>query len=438
MGKRGGFLTGPSGKAVKLKACLAAIGAASCAGSLPTVETPRAELAPRAPLIAPPPVASAEVLEEIVALVEQRFYSTAHLAQVGWPAAVAHARDQLVRAPDSTGRVQILRALVATLAVSHTDFYPRDHPSYWALASIFEPVLQRTCGKERAPALPVTRDDIGVFWKQIGAEWFVGGVYAGGPAEKAGILLGDRVLAADGQPFSPVTSFTAKENKPVVLQLQRRRDAAPTTLTVTPRASQPHDELRQATADSWRIFERHGKRIAYLHIWSWTSPAIQQVVLESIARANAAAVDGFLLDLRDGWGGASPHYLSIFWRDVPVLESIPREGAPQIYDQQIRRPTAILINGGTRSGKEVIAHGAKRHRLAQLVGERTAGAVTFGQPFCLGDGSLLLLAVADAKVDGERLEGRGVAPDLEVPFDPRYAAGRDAQLERALELLSSR
>lgn len=420
-----------------LAAIAIAIGLVACAGSPSTVEPPHAARAPHTPLSPLASVASAEVLDEVVALVEQRFYSTAHLAQVGWPAAVARAREQLVRAPDSAGRVAILRALVATLAVSHTDFYPRDHPAYWALASIFEPVLQRTCTKEHAPSFPVTRDDIGVFWRQLGAEWFVGGVYAGGPAEKAGLLLGDRVLSADGQPFSPVAAFSAKANQPVSLQLQRRRDAAPIALTVTPRSSQPHDELRQATADSWRILERNGKRIAYLHIWSWTNPAIQQLVLESIARANAASVDGFLLDLRDGWGGASPHYLSIFWKDVPVLESLPREGASQTYDQQIRKPTVLLINGGTRSGKEVFAHGAKRHRLAQLVGERTAGAVNFGQPFCLRDGSLLLLAVADAKVDGERLEGRGVSADLEVPFDPRYAAGRDAQLERALELLTT-
>jgi carboxyl-terminal processing protease len=44
--------------------------------------------------------------------------------------------------------------------------------------------------------------------------------------------------------------------------------------------------------------------------------------------------------------------------------------------------------------------------------------------------------MSESRVDGERLEGRGVAPDIEVPFDFRYAAGRDPQLERALEVLS--
>jgi carboxyl-terminal processing protease len=74
--------------------------------------------------------------------------------------------------------------------------------------------------------------------------------------------------------------------------------------------------------------------------------------------------------------------------------------------------------------------------LATLVGERTAGAVTFGRPYCLSDGSVMYLAVAEARLDGERLEGRGVDPDIAVPFDFRYAGGRDPQLDRALDLLA--
>jgi C-terminal processing protease CtpA/Prc len=35
------------------------------------------------------------------------------------------------------------------------------------------------------------------------------------------------------------------------------------------------------------------------------------------------------------------------------------------------------------------------------------------------------------------LEGRGVTPDIVVPFDLRYAAGRDPQLDAALAFLQS-
>jgi len=131
------------------------------------------------------------------------------------------------------------------------------------------------------------------------------------------------------------------------------------------------------------------------------------------------------------------NYLAILWRDVPLLERIARDGTRQPFDTQIRKPAVLLINGGTRSGKETIAYFAKKHHLARLVGERTAGAVVAGGPVCLSDGSLLMLAQSEGRVDGERLEGVGVAPDIEVPFDFRYAAGQDLQLERALDVLTA-
>jgi carboxyl-terminal processing protease len=56
----------------------------------------------------------------------------------------------------------------------------------------------------------------------------------------------------------------------------------------------------------------------------------------------------------------------------------------------------------------------------------------------MDNGDLLLLAVADVTVDGQRLEGVGVGPTIEVPFDPIYAAGRDPQLDRAVQVLSER
>ena len=56
--------------------------------------------------------------------------------------------------------------------------------------------------------------------------------------------------------------------------------------------------------------------------------------------------------------------------------------------------------------------------------------------FLIGDAGLLLLAVDDVLVDGHRLEGVGVAPTIEVAFDPRYAAGADPQLDRAIQVLS--
>ena len=51
----------------------------------------------------------------------------------------------------------------------------------------------------------------------------------------------------------------------------------------------------------------------------------------------------------------------------------------------------------------------------------------------LKDNSILEIAVLDVHVDGKRIEGNGVMPDIEVPFDVRYADGADPQFDRAVE-----
>jgi len=382
------------------------------------------------------PGAPPSLVDEIAGIVDQRFYSPAKLEQVHWRDAVARARPEFAATKDAAARTATLRKLLATLQTSHTGYYPRNDPVYWQWASLFEPVLQQTCAKERTPGFPITRDDIGVFWKEVEAEWFIRGVFGGGPADKAGLKLGDRILTANGQTFSPIESFAGRAGKPVKLEVQRSRGAAPISVVVTPQSTRPHEELRQATADSWHILPHKGRRIAYIHMWSWATIEFQKVLLDSIIKSNTEGVDGFILDIRDGWGGAHLNYLGVFWRDVPLLERISREGKKGPFDTQIRKPAVLLVNEGTRSGKETIAYGAKKHRLARLVGERTAGAVVAGGPICLSDGSLLMLAQSEGRVDGVRLEGVGVSPDIEVPFDFRYAAGNDPQLTRALDVLT--
>ncbi len=101
-----------------------------------------------------------------------------------------------------------------------------------------------------------------------------------------------------------------------------------------------------------------------------------------------------------------------------------------------RKPVAMLINAGTRSGKEILAHGFREYGVGEVIGSRTAGAVLAGRAYLLSDGSLVLVAVADVRVDGQRLEGVGVMPTIAVSFPLPYAQGQDPQLDRAVKVLS--
>ena len=82
-----------------------------------------------------------------------------------------------------------------------------------------------------------------------------------------------------------------------------------------------------------------------------------------------------------------------------------------------------------------LAYGFQQYGIGAVIGTKTAGAVLGGRPFLLQDGSLLYLAVSNVFVNGERLEGKGVVPDIEVPFQLEYAQGKDPQKERAIEVL---
>lgn len=73
--------------------------------------------------------------------------------------------------------------------------------------------------------------------------------------------------------------------------------------------------------------------------------------------------------------------------------------------------------------------------MGEPIGTRTEGAVLAATAFLIGSG-LLLLAVEDIRVDGERLEGVGVTPTIEVPAGAASAGSDAPQLSRAVAVLS--
>jgi carboxyl-terminal processing protease len=144
--------------------------------------------------------------------------------------------------------------------------------------------------------------------------------------------------------------------------------------------------------------------------------------------------EGIIIDIRDGFGGSpATEYIHPFLEGG--LEKITIESAMRKYKGKYQaaynKPVVVLINGGSRSGKELLAYFFKKTKRGLLIGERTAGYVCGGSYKRISEDSLLLYGAAMLDIDGKRLEGVGVAPDIEVPFDIRFAGGKDIQLERA-------
>jgi carboxyl-terminal processing protease len=427
---------------VSIRLCLAILASAAwlCA-AIPAgfIETNEVVLAQEgtARSSAPPSDPASILLDEVWRTVRDHFYDPS-MHGLDWAAVRERYEPAVVAAQSDESRASLINAMLAELGASHTGLYTRDDPAYYQLADIFSGKLRREGLNRVFPAGEVIYPGIGIFTRLDGRKrTFVTGVIEGTPAAQAGLLIGDELLAADGMPFRSVGSFTGKVGVPVALTVRRIVDGPPFELSVVPEEIRPNRMFLQGMEASARIIQgARGARIGYVHVWSYAGGIYQRALERLIAGGPLKEADALIWDLRDGWGGAEPQYLDLFNPRAPSMQLINRDGTAATLNVKWRKPVAMLINGGTRSGKEILAYGLKKYALGEVIGTPTAKAVLASTAFLMSDGSLLLLAVSDVRVDGDRLEGVGVTPTIDMPFDPIYAAGKDPQLEKAIETLS--
>jgi len=375
-----------------------------------------------------------QVFDEAWRIVRDKFYDR-NLKGLDWEAVGNRHRADYENAKTEAERSAAINAMLAELGVSHTHHYTRDETAYYELVDIFSYRLRRDIPKFFSDKT-VAYSGIGMFTKVIDGKTFVSAVFPGLPADKAGLLLGDEIVSADGAPFEPVGSFRNKSGKTVALKVRRVESGPLIDVSVEPKQIEPNDTFAAALKDSARIVESKGRRIGYVRVWSYADNEYQHLLEEVLSDGKLKDADALVWDLRGGWGGAQPYYLNVFNPYGPTMTLTGRDGEAHVVNYRWKKPVALLIDDGTRSGKEVLAYGFKKNGYGPVIGERSAGALLAATAFLLSDGSLLILAVEDASIEGDRLEGKGVTPTIEVPFDIRYAAGKDLQLDKAIEILA--
>jgi len=277
--------------------------------------------------------------------------------------------------------------MLAELHASHTQYYTPEDTAYYQLADIFIGALRRRGLDRIFPSGEITYPGIGAFTHADDqGRTFINGVVEDTPAHQASLLLGDEILAVDGLRFRPVASFRGKVGVPITLSIRRDPSGPSMALCVTPAAIHPNAMfLRGLQASARVVAAANGVRVGYVHVWSYAGGAYQRALEDLIADGPLRDADALVWDLRDGWGGAEPQYLDLFNRNAPTMQLTDRSGHTRIEDVKWRKPVVMLINGGTRSGKEVLAYGFKRYRLGEIIGTPTAGAVLAASVFLMGN-----------------------------------------------------
>ncbi|HVU24365.1 MAG TPA: S41 family peptidase [Opitutus sp.] len=367
----------------------------------------------------PPPLTASErtalnaqVFDRAWQLVDDKYFD-ARFRGVDWRAQCARYRPAAVKAQDDAELYRVLNDMCGELKESHlTALAPR-----------------RTHELETEH-----RAAIGIRWQLIDGKRVVMDVVPGGPADQAGIERGWLLVSRNGAPLREGETFVAHVGEAVTfgfLDLQNQ----PRTLTVTPQLI-TFDQLETRELAGGCVYLRFDKFDRDALAW----------LSDELKRHEAAP--GVVLDLRLNGGGStfalSMAIAEFFPRRVEEGRVIRRSGWEREArsfawnSARYRGRVVILTGAATASAAEIFAHVLQYHGRATVIGQKTAGAVIYARNYALPGGGSLQVPVMDfVGLDGKRLEGRGVTPDIVEP-PPTLAdrrGDRDTALVAALDVL---
>jgi len=272
-------------------------------------------------------------------------------------------------------------------------------------------------------------------------------VYPGSPAEKAGLRVGDVVIAAGNRTLAGLSDEKAiarvkgPEGTPVTLTIRRGTRTFKRRLTRA-RISVP--------VVSSRLADAGGTRVAYVALSTFGPRTAHVQMNEAIRRAKRRRAKGIVFDLRGNGGGLVTEaqlVASMFIAEGPIVTTRGRAVPERTLDavgQPVagRLPTVVLVDGGTASASEIVAGAMQDTKRAKLVGVPTFGKGVFQEILPLDNGGALDITVGQYFLPSGRnlggagtKRGSGLKPDVRAQDDADTK--RDEALDRALDVLAA-
>ena len=264
---------------------------------------------------------------------------------------------------------------------------------------------------------------------------------AGSPAEKAGLLPGDRIIAIDGEDMTGIdgniviTKVLGPAGSLVVLTIEREGMEPFDVEIIRSKIVPPTVETDMFDGD-----------IAYIQLYNFNANSAGDLH-EALATIMEGNPKGLIFDLRNNGGGYLHTAVSItseFLDEGIVLIEEYGDGTRDTHEVRsggiaTQIPIVVLVNEGTASASEIFAGAIQDYDRGVLVGSVTFGKGLVQLPVTLSNdqGSLRITIARWLTPLEHHIQGAGLEPDYLVP-SPTFEdveAGNDAQLEKALEIL---
>ena len=197
-----------------------------------------------------------------------------------------------------------VNAMIRDFGDSHFDFLTTEDQGYYTFRSLMDSNL---------PDAP----HVGAWFKKTSDGYTVQMVLNGMPAETADLRKGDLVVSVDNKPFSPIGSLRDLIGKKAKLTVKRRGQTMEKEVDV--RGAKGMNLFLEATRNSIKVIEYEGKKIGYIHLWTMANDEFRNA-LSGAVYGRLKDTDGFILDIRDGFGGRPEGFGDPFFRPASNLE----------------------------------------------------------------------------------------------------------------------
>jgi tricorn protease len=291
----------------------------------------------------------------------------------------------------------------------------------------------------RYPGFDITADASG-YYK-------VGRFYKGGPADHDYLKIkeGDFIVSIDGHDLKTTDNYwqyftLASGAKFHFLINDKPAKEGAWEVAIEPIAGNLNGDLQYARWVEDRrdiVTKLSNGEIGYLHIRAMDAPSLRQFQLDLAANRTKKAL---IIDQRfNGGGGIDQELLGIL-AGRQYQYTIGRDaGFQQPRPQNFYGPMVVMQNERSASDAEMFPAGFKALGLGKVVGVPTMGAVIGTGAYTLLDGSTIRTPASGVwTVTSQNMENYGVPPDVLVDNTPAdFIKGRDAQIEKAVELLKA-
>ena len=244
------------------------------------------------------------------------------------------------------------------------------------------------------------------------------------PAERAGLLPNDLIIAVDG------TSIQGMSSSEAVLLIRGEKG---TTVTLSVRRgemTEPFDvKIQRDVIPIETVYaEMLDDHIAHIHITSFSEHTYDEL-LTALDEMEEKGMKGLVVDVRQNPGGMLNTAIDIsdlfVEKDKNLFQYEGKGNNPEIYvasnGRKVDVPVTLVIDDGSASASEILAGALKESAKVPLIGIKTYGKGTVQTPKDLPDGSNLKLTTAKwLTPDGNWIHEKGIEPDIVVEY-PSYA-----------------